>query len=63
VKRRLLDQGLPRSAARLLTEAGSDVIHVADTGMSRCDDGEILRRALAEARLFVTKVAGMLGGT
>jgi len=39
------------------------VVHVADIGMSRCDDGEILRRALAEARLFVTKVAGMLGGT
>jgi predicted nuclease of predicted toxin-antitoxin system len=45
VKRLLLDQGLPRSAARLLTEAGWDVVHVADIGMSRSDDGDILRRA------------------
>ena len=50
----LLDQGLPRSSAALLSEAGWDVIHVADIGMSRADDGDILRRALAEARVCVT---------
>ena len=50
----LLDQSLPRSSAALLSEAGWDVIHVADIGMSRADDGDILRRALAEARVCVT---------
>ena len=54
MKRLLLDQGLPRSSAILLTEAGWDVIHVADIGMSRAEDGEILRRARAEARDCVT---------
>jgi predicted nuclease of predicted toxin-antitoxin system len=54
VKRLLLDQGLPRSAAVLLTNAGWDVIHVADIGMSRSDDGDILRHALGEARACVT---------
>jgi predicted nuclease of predicted toxin-antitoxin system len=54
VKRLLLDQGLPRSSAVLLTEAGWDVIHVADIGMSRSDDGDILRRAQAEGRVCVT---------
>lgn len=54
MKRLLLDQGLPRSSAVLLTEAGWDVIHVADIGMSRSDDGEILRHAQAEARVCVT---------
>jgi predicted nuclease of predicted toxin-antitoxin system len=46
--------GLPRSSATLLTEAGWDVVHVADIGMSRSDDSEILRRAQAEARVCVT---------
>jgi predicted nuclease of predicted toxin-antitoxin system len=54
VKRLLLDQGLARSSATLLTEAGWDVIHVADIGMSCSEDGEILRRARAEARVCVT---------
>lgn len=54
MKRLLLDQGLPRSSAILLTEAGWDVIHVADIGMSRAEDGEILRRARDELRVCVT---------
>ena len=54
MKRRLLDQGLPRSLVILLTEAGWDVIHVADIGMSRSNDDEILRRAQTEARVRVT---------
>jgi predicted nuclease of predicted toxin-antitoxin system len=54
VKRLLLDQGLPRSSARLLTEAGWDAIHVADIGMNRSDDADILRRGRAEARVCVT---------
>ena len=54
MKRLLPDQGLPRSAARLLAEAGWDAVLVAVISMSRSDDGEIQRRALAEARVCVT---------
>jgi predicted nuclease of predicted toxin-antitoxin system len=54
VKRLLLDQGLPRSTPALLVQAGRDVIHVADIGMSRADDIDILQRARAEQRVCVT---------
>lgn len=54
MKRLLLDQGLPRSAAALLRQAGWDVIHVSDIGMSRADDVDILRHARAETRICVT---------
>jgi predicted nuclease of predicted toxin-antitoxin system len=54
VKRILLDQGLPRSAAALLRQAGWDVIHVSEIGMSRADDADILQRARAESRVCVT---------
>jgi predicted nuclease of predicted toxin-antitoxin system len=54
LKRLLLDQGLPRSTAALLTQVGWDVIHVSDIGMSRADDVEILRRGRAEGRICVT---------
>ena len=54
MKRLLLDQGLPRSAAALLRAAGWDAIHVADIGMSRADDGDILRHAQVEGRVCVT---------
>jgi len=54
LKRLLLDQGLPRSTATLLTQAGWDVIHVSEIGMSRADDVEILDRARTERRICVT---------
>jgi predicted nuclease of predicted toxin-antitoxin system len=54
VKRLLLDQGLPRSTAALLSQGGWDVVHVSETGMSRADDREILRRARADSRVCVT---------
>jgi predicted nuclease of predicted toxin-antitoxin system len=54
VKRLLLDQGLPRSTPGLLIQAGWDVTHVADIGMSRADDIAILQRARAEQRVCVT---------
>lgn len=54
MKRLLLDQGLPRSSARLLTQVGWDTVHVADIGMSRADDSDILRHALADSRVCVT---------
>ena len=54
MKRLLLDQGLPRSTAALLSQGGWDVVHVSEIGMSRADDREILRRARADSRVCVT---------
>jgi predicted nuclease of predicted toxin-antitoxin system len=50
----LLDQGLPRDAARLLNEAGHDALHVGDLGMSATSDTEILAEAKATDRVLVT---------
>ncbi|ACA98636.1 MULTISPECIES: DUF5615 family PIN-like protein [Cyanophyceae] len=50
----LLDQGLPRSAATLLSEAGIDTIHVAEIGLSAADDTDILQRAKDDERVVVT---------
>jgi len=50
----LLDQGLPRSAAALISEAGIDTIHVADIGLSAADDTDILQRAKNDERIVVT---------
>jgi predicted nuclease of predicted toxin-antitoxin system len=52
--RLLLDQGLPRSAVGLLRDRGWDVQHVADIGMSRALDSEILEYARLETRVCVT---------
>jgi len=51
VKRILLDQGLPRSTAALLSQDGWDVIHVSEIGMGRAGDTEILQRARTRARV------------
>jgi predicted nuclease of predicted toxin-antitoxin system len=40
----LLDQGLPRSVAGLLREAGIDTIHVGEIGYSTADDAMILQK-------------------
>ena len=52
--RLLLDQGLPRSAARLLREAGIDTVHVGEIGYSTADDTTILQRGRDEERVVVT---------
>ena len=54
MKRLLLDQGLPRSAAASLTQAGWDVVHVSEIGMSRADDLDILQRGRADGRICIT---------
>lgn len=54
MKRLLLDQGLPRSTAALLSQGGWDVLHVSEIGMSRADDREILQRARSDSRVCVT---------
>ena len=54
MKRLLLDQGLPRSTVALLAQAGWDVAHVSDIGMSGANDIDILQQARAEQRVCVT---------
>ena len=50
----LLDQGLPRSTARLLINVGIDAVHVADVGLSSASDSTLLVRARDEKRVVVT---------
>ena len=50
----LLDQGLPRSAAKLLREAGIDTVHVGEIGYSKADDMTILQRGRDEERIVIT---------
>jgi len=50
----LLDQALPRSAARLLREAGIDCVHVGEIGYSTAEDVAILQKAQVEGRIVVT---------
>lgn len=54
MNRILLDQGLPRSAAAALREAGWNVEHVSDLGMSQSSDRSILDFARAQGRTVVT---------
>lgn len=54
MKRILLDQGLPRTAAKILKETGWDVLHTGDIGLSLATDNEILEYARAEKRVIVT---------
>jgi predicted nuclease of predicted toxin-antitoxin system len=53
----LLDQGLARSTAVRLRSIGMDVVHVAEIGMERASDGEILVRGREEGRVIVTRDA------
>jgi predicted nuclease of predicted toxin-antitoxin system len=50
----LLDQGLLRSAASLLSVAGVGAIHVADMSLSAAEDIEILRSARENSQVIVT---------
>lgn len=50
----LLDQGLPRSAASLLREAGIDTVHVGDIGYATASDADILKKGRQENRIIVT---------
>lgn len=52
--RLLLDQGLPRSTARLLRDVGWDVLHVGAIGMARSSDSDILDYARRERSVCVT---------
>jgi len=50
----LLDQGLPRTTAALLCQAGVDTVHVGDIGHSRSEDRAILQLAKDTGRIVVT---------
>jgi len=50
----LLDQGLPRSTASLLVEAGYSALHAAEIGLSRASDSEILAYARQKDLIVVT---------
>jgi predicted nuclease of predicted toxin-antitoxin system len=52
--RLLLDQGLPRSAAGLLRDAGIVTLHVGDAGMAQAKDEVIIEFARANAYCIVT---------
>ena len=54
MKRVVLDQGCPRSAADILNLQGWDVLHVSDIGLSRATDLEILKWAKEHDRVCVT---------
>lgn len=50
----LVDQGLSRSAAKLLRAAGIDTIHVGEIGYSTAEDSAIMKRGQEEERVVVT---------
>ncbi len=50
----LLDQGTPRSAARILRNAGFDVLHTGDIGLAEASDSEIFLKANLEDRVVIT---------
>jgi len=49
--KRLLDQGLPRTAASLRSNQGLDTLHVGEIEMSEAEDAEIIQRASTESRV------------
>jgi len=50
----LLDQGLPRSTASLLTQSGHTVSHTAEIGLATASDSEILDYARERDLIVVT---------
>ena len=50
----LLDQGIARSVAPLLNDAGQDAVHVGAVGMSAATDEQIIALARIQGRVVVT---------
>ncbi len=50
----LLDQGMPRSAAALLCQAGIDAVHVGDIGHGESDDSVVLQLGRDSERVVAT---------
>lgn len=51
----LVDEALPRSVARALSEAGIDAVHALDLGLQGKPDAEVLARAVETKRVLLTK--------
>jgi predicted nuclease of predicted toxin-antitoxin system len=51
----LLDQDVYAATARFLISLGHDVIPVAQIGLSRTDDSDLLKIAQEQNRIFVTR--------
>ena len=51
----LIDQAISWLVARDLANAGYDVLHVREIGLSQADDRTILNRAVDEHRVIVTQ--------
>jgi len=54
MKRIVLDQGLPATAAKVLRDEGWDAVHVREIAMHQATDGEILEYAARESRVVIT---------
>ncbi len=54
MKRIVLDQGLPATAAAILREDGWDAVHVREIEMHEAADVEILEYAARESRVVIT---------
>ena len=54
MRRILLDQGLPRTAAKILATWDWDVVHAADVGLNRATDREIIEYARQQQRFVIT---------
>jgi predicted nuclease of predicted toxin-antitoxin system len=54
MKRILLDQGLAPHAAAILRQHGLDAVHVAEIGMDKAEDVQIMERARIDGRVCVT---------
>ena len=54
MKRFLIDEDLPRSLARALSDAGMDALHVIDAGLRGRSDSDVLRAATDGGRTLLT---------
>jgi len=59
--RLLLDEGIARSAARILSERGIDAVHVGDHGLAAAADTEVLEFARSQNRTCCTLDADFHG--
>ena len=50
----LLDQGLPRTTASLLRDAGIDAVHTGEIGYATAEDTAIIEKAIQDGRVIVT---------
>jgi len=51
----LLDQDVYAATAKFLKDLGHDVIPVAEIGLSRASDSDLLREAQEQDRIFITR--------